>query len=305
MTDMQIHLTSSIFSGPAAAERLAELRLAAARLGLQLGIQLHNTVQPETLDFCAASGLPLSAHAPIFGKCNLNFATRNIADSLAVLDDNAERFRRLGISDSVFHGFAMTDHIIPGIHKSADYVTSLQQIRREELMISPDSGNNRDFTGCAEYRERLAILKENLAMLRSRYPDVVLALENDLPFFGYGAMGFHALAELEHPLCLDTGHLWAACMLLGIDFSEELDFALDCCDIRMCHLHNSTLPPGSKPAELHDGHRPLAEGYLPIASIIRRLAKHRIPIVVLEIPTGGVADLEFFAAALESKGGQS
>jgi len=295
MSEFRLDLTSSVINGPDWEEQLERFRATAKECGLSLGLQLHNTITSEAFERAKKSGLPLSFHAPLFPEHMINLASDQTAEfGLDVLKANDELLAECNGDMAVFHGFGMNDVLLPGIHCSTDYYRVWQLIYREDLSIAPGTVQNREFRHTEEFQRRRERLRANLAKLRERVRHT-FCIENDLPVYGNGLFRAEDMLFLDHPLCLDSGHMWTTSLLYGFDYLAEMKRILDSGRVKMAHLHDSLMNVNTPLDKLADGHQNLGTGFIPLAEVISLLCAAEVPLIVLEITRCTSDDITFFS----------
>ena len=168
------------------------------------------------------------------------------------------------------------------------------KVLRPELMRWPNLMMNADFTDQVEFRERRDRMKTNLAALRDRYPKLTICVENDFPAAGEGDMLPRDLVYYDHPLCLDTGHLWITARLFGMDFVAAANEMIASGQVKMMHLHASKYDDSYPDEKWSDGHLTLA---LPNAvnmrlrEVVRSAVDAGLRHIVLEITHGDAEDV--------------
>lgn len=298
---LRLHLSSAPFGGINGKMAFEECAAAAEHYGFEFGIQLHNTASKTEIERCAELGAPLSAHAPLLTEYNINLAKSDITVELRELKKTVSLMHRYNIIDAVFHGFRMSDLPTPTFNRERSFHQAMMVGFRPELAVRPGSTLNRDFTGDAEFTERLNILRRNLKSLRSGYPELNLCIENDFPSYGAGNMLAKNSMELEHPTCLDSSHLWITCYLFNRDFHEETAAYAASGLLKMVHLHASPFTKETPFEEWNDGHLPLrTANQMDLPRFVRNCRDTGVRLFVLEIPTGSVKDIHDFAKMWES-----
>ena len=299
---IRLDLTSSIFKKADASEILRESLAAAAGHMVEIGIQMHNTAAPEEVEHAARFGVPLSFHVPTGGAWLLNFAACDASLTFREIDRQAELMHRYGADRAVFHGFVMTDLPVPAFGHGKSYDECMKPVCRPELVRGPGSRFVRDFTGTAEFLERRDRVRDNLRKLRERHPDILWCVENDFPGYGSGDLRGQDLAFLGHPVCFDTGHMWATSKMLGLDFYHELAVAQASGNVRMVHFHVSRYTFDMDCEQWGDGHLPLDHPTaMDLGRIVRACKKAAVPHFVLEIPAGTARDVARFIELYEGK----
>ena len=221
MAEIRVEITSSAFRGPNGLANLDDCRRQAEESGFEFGVQLHNSAQPDEIETLRRTGVALSAHAPLNALYNWNLAAESVDDVMESIAGNVRFFRELGITASVFHGFVMTDLPVPAFGHGRSYSECMQEVFRPELAHDPRLPFNGNYFGMPEFTMRRERVRERLALLRRRWPDIVFCLENDFPAYGSSNLFAETASCFENPLCLDTGHLWMSCRLYGREFHRE------------------------------------------------------------------------------------
>lgn len=290
-------VTSAAFGGKDHRVFAARMRAAAAEHGFRLEIQVHNTATEEELGELAALGCPLSFHAPLPGGHLINLAADEDVAWRRSLDLTLAAMARLGVRLAVFHGFVMTDRPIPAFGRGGlSYDEALGVGLRPELCL-PGSRNCRDFSGTEECALRLERVRRRLAELRRELPGVTLAIENDFPAWGSALWFAEQVARLEHPVCLDLGHLWAVAHIFGRDFHAEVAAFLATGRVATMHFHASRHKPDTPAARFGDGHLPLsAPNAMDLPAVAAACRAAGLRHVVLEIPMATERDVHAFAA---------
>lgn len=294
---MRIDISSSSILGEAGKENFFACRDACRKYGFEFGVQLHNTSDDEIINYVRQSGEKFTVHSPVRGDYSLNLSTtENLPIIFNAFEDNYRFLKEIGVDLTVFHGFAMTDLLIGSMKSQADYTKNLSLLKRDDLKNAPNSVINNDFTKSKEYFERLEMLKENLKVVREKFSDVVFAIENDLPVYGYGAMKLSDMVQLEHQICIDIGHLWVSGLAIDFDYYRELEIGLAECDVRMIHFHNSRMTHATPKHTLTDGHLGISElNEIDLKRSFDLMRKYGIDYLVLEITKCSVADIQKIA----------
>ncbi len=290
---LHLDISSSSVSKEDGLNLLKEFKETIEKNGFNFGVQLHNTAKSSTIQMLVDNAIPLTVHSPITGKYSLNLATKNSSEIFSAFDENAQFLRKLNVNKSVFHGFSMCDQLIPRMENFSDYDKYLKLIDREELHLNANFPQNKDYTNSEEFLNRRDILKENLKIIRERYPDITFCIENDLPIYNYSSMRIKDLLYLEHPICLDIGHLWASSLLLDFDFYAEVELALQSPQLKMIHFHNSPITSKTPKTQIADGHIGFEKCYeLDFQKVFSLFMKYDIEYLVLEITQITQKDIE-------------
>lgn len=290
---MRLDMTSSAFKGPGGKDNYLACLDTATRHGYDFGVQLHNTAGEDEIETLAGWGAKLSAHGPLGQAYNWNLAAEDF--DLAVIAQNAERFRKLGITACVFHGFFMSDKQVPAFGHGKSYHQCLMEIYRPELAMYTDHYFNNNFTRSGEFFERRERVKMRLAAIRAAHPDILWAIENDYPAYGSGNMFAADMLKLDSPLCFDTSHLWLTSKIFELDFQQQVDQFTSFGRIKMVHLHASKYDDSYPVKEWSDGHLPLSTANrMDLPRVVRRCLADGCEHFVLEIVSGTAEDIEIF-----------
>ena len=296
----RVEYASGALTGENWRDLVAEGIAACERHGFEFGVQIHNTATESQVGEIAALGVKMSFHAPILAECQINLASGDPGPSIRAFAKTAGLMRRLNIQQAVFHGFNMSDLVIPSFGRGRDYKDAYASIFREELSI-PGSALCNDFFGSAEYLARNVRVSERLAAIRREYPDLSFLLENDLPAYGAGSIFAEHIVKMGHPICLDSSHLWASSFIFDRDFHIEAESFLKSGLVGMVHLHASPFTAATPKPRWSDGHLPLnTKNSMDLPRFIRLCNKHGASIFVLEINGLSKSDIDYVACALQS-----
>lgn len=296
MDKILLDFTSSPFINADGMENLAECRKTAEDHGFNFGVQIHNTATVAEIENLAAAGIKLSAHAPLAAQYSINLGAESFDIARQIIDDNCKMFRKLGISQTVFHGFGMTDEAIPMFGLGGSYDECMKKVFRPELSLDGKTRICCDFTNTAEFKERQLRVKERLAYIRENYPDILWCLENDFPAYGSANMFPESSIFMDNPICLDSSHLWTAANIFDRDFHAETMKYLDSEQVKMVHIHASIYSDTVPKADWGDGHLPLSTpNATGLPRFVRACRDAKINHYVLEIPQGNSDDIHAFA----------
>lgn len=297
-----VEVTSSAFVGPGGCQKLSECIQACKKHGFSFGIQLHNTSPESEIAQIVAFRVPMSAHAPLLSEYSINLAAEDASSSMEEIRRNARIMRCHQIKRAVFHGFAMTDKQIPAFGRGVSYDAAMRTIFRPELSLDGVSRLGVNFLGTPEYHMRCGRVKERLAQISREYPDLIFCIENDFPAYGSANLfAGDSAAELNHPLCLDSSHLWAAAFICGRDFHAETAAFLNTGKVMMVHLHASAYTAATNCTEWGDGHLPLATpNQMDLPRFVRACRDSGVKHFVLEVIKATSADIDLFAEMWKS-----
>ena len=300
MQDFLIDISSINFHTPQKEQLLEAFQRKADALGINMGVQLHNDENGETIDFLHRRNVPLSGHSPLLEKYNWNFAAEDISPVWQGVENNVKLFEKLGITRSCFHGFYMSDRMVEAFGHGKSYGECMAPLFRDELTLIPGNCRNRDFTQCDEYLMRRERVKKNLHELKRRFPQILWAIETDFPAFGAGSMLPEDMNYLDFPLCIDTGHFWCICALFDLDFHAETEKFLKGGNVEMVHLHASVCNADTPKESFHDGHKILSTpNTMDLPRFVRSCARYGVRHFVLEIFDSTLEDLELISQWLK------
>ncbi|MFA6716331.1 MAG: hypothetical protein WCS27_13205 [Victivallaceae bacterium] len=291
-----LDFTSSPFKKPGGMAELEKCRTAAEEYGFEFGVQLHNTAGAAEIEKLAAAGVKLSAHAPLVAEYAINLGAEAFGPAKKLIDENCVKFREMGITRTVFHGFAMTDKAIPMFGGGRSYDECMRGIFRPELSLDGKSRICCDFTHGAEFMERQLRVKERLKYIRDNYSYILWCLENDFPAYGAANIFPENSIFLNHPVCLDSSHLWTSAYVFDRDFHAETIKYLESGLVEMAHVHASVYTDNVAKADWSDGHLPLnTRNEMELPRFVRACRDAGVKHYVLEIPGGDSEDVHAFA----------
>ncbi|MCP3967295.1 MAG: hypothetical protein GY750_08850 [Lentisphaerae bacterium] len=295
-SNVRLEMTSTAFKGPGGEHKYQDCRDVCSQLGFDFGVQLHNSICRDQIEWLASAGVSLSAHAPLLSKHGINLAAESFDLSHKIIQENVALFLELGVTKAVFHGFNMTDIPVPAYGHGRSYNECMSEIFRPELSINGKSRMCNDFTSTPEYRTRLHRVKEHLLTIRGEFPQIVWCIENDFPAFGSANLFSENSAFLKSPICLDSSHLWTTCHLFDRDFHDETEKFLSDCQVEMIHLHASKYTAEVPKADWDDGHLPLrTPNEMDLPRFVRSCRDAGINYFVLEVSKGTYEDIHAFA----------
>jgi endonuclease IV len=291
-----LDFTSSPFKKADGMANLSEYRKTAEEYGFDFGVQLHNTASEQEIKNLASTGIKLSAHAPLAAQYSINLGSESFNLAKQLIDENCRMFRKLGITQTVFHGFGMTDEAIPMFGGGRSYDECMTEVFRPDLSFDGKSRICCDFTHTAEFKERQLRVKERLAYIRETYPDILWCLENDFPAYGSANIFPESSIFMDNPICLDSSHLWASAYIFDRDFHEETMKYLNSGQVKMVHIHASIYTDNVAKADWSDGHLSLnTKNEMELPRFVRACRDAGVKHYVLEIPSGGSDDIHAFA----------
>lgn len=251
-----IEYTSCALRGKDYLPMLEKAKNACEKHGFDFGIQIHNTTSLEQLQEYAGLNIPLTFHAPILSEHLINLASEDFSPAKESIKITVEWMRKLNVSLAVFHGFIMTDKPVLAFNQTRSYDKCFRQILRPELGLdgSEICGN---FFETQEFKDRLKRVRDRLTEIKNLYPDLLFVIENDFPLYGSGLLLSEHIKYIDLPMCIDTGHLWAASYIYDRSFLEEAEKIVLSGNVRLVHLHASTYTAETPKIKWRDGHKSL------------------------------------------------
>ncbi len=291
-----IEYSSGAFLGKSDVKTIiAQAQEACHEFGFRFGVQIHNAAPREQVEEIASWNLPLSIHAPLLSEYFMNLAAQDPWPAMESLEITVEWMRRLNAELAVFHGFLMTDAPVQAFNQTRSYVQSMKQAFRTDLALegTPTCSN---FFALPEFRTRLGRVSERLQQIRKNHPGLTFAIENDFPMYSAGLLLGEQAEELQNPLCLDTGHLWASAFIYDRDFHEEAKRFLATNRVRLVHFHASTYTADVPKTKWRDGHRPLSTpNKMDLPRFLGECKKAGVRHYTFEIANVSAKDIQTFA----------
>ena len=132
-------------------------------------------------------------------------------------------------------------------------------------------------------------------MLDNNYPEFTFCIENDYPCYSFGSLLGDYVSQFDHSICLDTGHLFASCVLFKLDFLEQARKILETKNVKCVHFHQSVLKKDSHPYKIHDGHQNLyIKSELPLKELLKIMFENNVDDFIFEVDNGNLKDFETF-----------
>jgi hypothetical protein len=264
-----------------------------SREGLQFGIQLHNSIDKTLFDKILSykKDIPLSVHSPVFSKYFLNLASDDTDLLFSLCDENIRYLDMAGTKIFFFHGFFLTKE--PIIHDMKNYRATMKNIfgntysLNNSFIMSPDIFSTGLFE---EYRKSFI---KNLALIKERYKDYTITLENDFAGIGSGLQRPEEILTLVDNVWFDIGHLWTSALLHEFDFYEAADRITDEKNIVGIHINHNHMKKTDRREDIKDSHDHIyikTEQHL--KPLIQRLQKKGVTLFTLEILDGDIKDIE-------------
>ncbi|OGV33196.1 MAG: hypothetical protein A2020_11205 [Lentisphaerae bacterium GWF2_45_14] len=299
--NVRIELSSCALTGPDAPKIASAAIERANQYGFTLGVQIHNTAEKELLDKIRTFDLPLSFHAPVLTDYVANFAAKDSTLAFEMLDQTATLMRKCNVDKAVFHGFFMTDNPIPAFGRGKTYEECARAVWRPELVYE-NSCVCKDFSCTPEFSERLGRLKQNLRNLKTRYDGLEFMIENDCPLYVSGMMFPETFQDLEFPVCLDIGHLWASSFVFQRDFIDSVRIIAETSYVKMAHLHTSPFTSAVPKEKWTDGHKNFSSPtQMNVAEVIRILKQNNVKHFIFEFNEFSTKDIDIFAKMWDGK----
>ena len=143
-----------------------------------------------------------------------------------------------------------------------------------------------------EYKTRFA---QNFTKLKSMFPHLRVALENDFVGMGSGLQRPQEIHEFIDPLWFDLGHFWCSSLLHGFDYYEECERIAASKEIVGVHINHNFMTADTPKEMIRDSHghiyEPSAQNLGPV---VRDLLEKGVDLFTLEIVDGDSSDLRRF-----------
>ena len=292
---LRIEYTSAALTGDDYRQKIDAAQSFCAARDIVFGIQIHNQSLMSLIERLAATGAPLSYHAPNGCEYFMNLANRDFSYAQQSIRRTAEIINRLGGDTAVFHGFLMTDVPILAFNTERSYEECKQPGFRSELS-RPGTTLCCDFFGTDEYLQRYERVKQRLVQLQNDSSAITWCIENDYPAYGAGLLLAEQAVGLDTPLCLDISHLWIACLLFGRDYLQEAEMMAQTGRIKCVHFHANPTSPDAVMTDYRDGHQPLSEANaMNLPRLTAMLREHGVRHWIVEAGGADVEDLEILA----------
>lgn len=303
MTQNSIHVeyTSMALLGKEALSLVEKAKKACDQYGFTFGIQIHNITPQEKLEILAGTGVPLTFHAPILSRHLMNLAAEDEKSAKESLYNTIEWMKKLNVKVSVFHGFIMTDLPVPSFGKNLSYDESMKKIFRPELGRD-GTPTCADFFNTDEFKIRFERVKDRLRKIREDYPLFTFAIENDFPLYNAANLLSDQATRWNHPLCLDTSHLWASSFIFDRNYHAEVDKILSSGNVKLVHLHASAYTSKIPKTKWRDGHQSLMiQNEMNLPLLVQKCRKAGIKHFTLEINKASEIDIHAFAKMWETE----
>jgi hypothetical protein len=264
-----------------------------SREGLQFGIQLHNSIDKLMFDKILSykNDIPLSVHSPVFSKYFVNLAS---GDNDLLFSQCDENIRYLDMADTkifFFHGFFLTKE--PIVHDMKNYRATMKKSFGETYSLNNSFIMNPDMYTTDLFEQYKESFIKNLALVKDRYKDYTITLENDFVGIGSALQRPYEILTLIDNLWFDLGHFWASSLLHGFNFYEASERIIDEKNIIGVHINHNHMKKTDKPEEIKDSHDHIyIKTEQNLKPLIKRLQKKGVNLFTLEIIDGNVKDIE-------------
>jgi sugar phosphate isomerase/epimerase len=265
----------------------------------EFGIQIHNTSTARFIQKIAATGVPLSFHAPLCSEYFINLANKDRSFAWQSLQETVDTMQGLPGNVAVFHGFLMTDEPVLCFNKDRGYDECMSRAYQPELSL-PGSYLCKDFFAGKEYGQRLARVQQRLEEVHREFPGIQWCIENDYPAYGSGLLLAEHMCTMNYRCCLDVSHLWVASLLFNVDFWQQVEMVAEANRIACVHFHANTITSRTPVRDYRDGHRSLRTPcQMRLDQAARILYNAGVEHWVIETPEADLADLQLLADWLD------
>ncbi len=273
-------------------EKIKEARAAAEAAGFEFGIQIHNSIEAPFLRTLAGlrGEVEFSVHSPLLAKYFLNLTAGDMAGIRPSLDEAVSRLKEFGTDLFFFHGFFLTDR--PIVHDLKNYRSAMREAIGAEFSLNGSFVMDPSFFNTERYSAMKDLFSKNLALTKTLYPGLTVAVENDFVGMGSGLQRPREIIELAHDLWFDTGHFWCASLVHKFDFYEETERVLDSVRVHGVHVNNNLMTRNDPPESMRDSHTHLyIKSEQKLKSLVRSIADRGIKRLTLEIVEGDIEDM--------------
>lgn len=290
-----IELSSMCMTVDNCRTKIDEGKAIAKANGFGFGVQLHNSISRELYDEILQNrdGIELSMHSPVFAEYFINLAASDFDLALAACRDNAARLSDIGSDILFFHGFFMTDK--PLVHDMKHYRRVMAAGIGDEFRLNESFIMNPAVFETQLYRNFKSRFAQNFTKMKSMFPHLRLALENDFVGMGSGLQRPQEIHEFIDPLWFDLGHFWCSSLLHGFDYYEGCERIIEEKEIVGVHINHNFMTAETPREELRDSHahiwQPSAQN---LAPIVRSLLDSGADLFTLEIVDGDAQDMKRF-----------
>jgi len=290
---MIIELSSMCFNLNDIDRKIDEIYDFLSREGMQFGIQLHNSIDKPMFDKILSykKDIPFSVHSPVFSKYFLNLASDDIDLLFSQCDENIRYLDMAGTKIFFFHGFFFTKE--PIIHDMKNYRATMKKSFGDKYSLNNSFIMNPEIYSTGLFEQYKESFSRNLALIKNRYKDYTITLENDFVGIGSGLQRPEEILALVDNVWFDLGHFWTASLLHGFDFYEASERIVEEKNVIGIHINHNHMTKTDKPEDMKDSHDHIyIKTEQNLKPIIRRLQQKGVNLFTLEILDGNVKDIE-------------
>jgi len=274
-------------------EKIDEAKKLVEKNGYEFGVQIHNSIDKGLFEkiLTLKDQIRLSIHSPVFSKYFLNLATKSNELSLSICDEAMKYVDLIGSDIFFFHGFFMTDK--PIIQDMKNYRKSMFDGIGNKFSLNNSFIMNPEYFETEEYSQYKNNFKNNLQMIKNRYSNKNIILENDFVGIGSGLQRPKEIIEIIDNLWFDLGHFWCASLLHKFDYYEMSDYLTENKKIFGVHINHNLMKHSDNPEDIKDSHAHLYEkSEQNLKPILRKLNDKKVNIFTLEILDGDIEDIK-------------
>jgi hypothetical protein len=290
-----IELSSMCMTADNCRNKIESGKKIASANGFDFGVQIHNSVGKDLYDEIMknSGGIELSVHSPVFMSHFINLASPDFEFAHKQCEENVARLKMLGTDILFFHGFFMTQK--PLVHDMKNYRRTMAAGIGEEFCLNGTFIMNPLLFESEIYKSYLNTFAANLLKMKSLFPDMQLALENDFVGIGSGLQRPQEIHEFVDPLWFDLGHFWCASLLHGFDYYEECGKIAEEKTIVGVHINHNFMTADTPKEKLSDSHAHIYEkSEQNLGPVIQQLLDRGTERFTLEIVDGNEKDMETF-----------
>lgn len=288
-----IEYSSMCFDNSNYYRKITEAKELVEANGFDFGVQIHNSIERELFDKILAlkDQIKISVHSPVFSKYFLNLASNDNSLSIAICGEAINYLKMVNTDIFFFHGFFMTDK--PIVHDMKNYRKTMFDGIGKKFSLNNSFIMNPDYFETDEYLLYKDNFKTNLEIIKSRFQEYDIVLENDFVGIGSGLQRPKEIIELIDNLWFDLGHFWCSSLLHKFDYYEMADYLIENKKIYGVHINHNLMKHSDRLEDIKDSHTHLYEkSEQNLKPLLRKLLDRGNKIFTLEIIDGDLDDIK-------------